>query len=339
MRRDKMDRRRARASFEVISWEQYIPLTDRFMLYDLLKVFVASVAIMQALLLVMSSFIGEDPVVLPVQIYLILFAIFSSLYLFVALAIFRNKFWASFALASEGALYQMGLRERKINRLVLGLSLLFRRPGPTGASLLAISQESGMVEWKDIYRVKIHPRERVVALSNSWRTVLRLYCLAENFDQVADRAQKCALKGALWRKRHHKAVQHRWDFYALWTGSTLVATLATLAWFEIYYDLTDRIAILAGILVLLLGFVSSFWWSRLAALPAAGTSLLFLIRLAFLAIDPITGPTGEFYGRSYELDTSMLLISAAGGIALLAMSCAGLFWRLPATHTLPKAQG
>jgi hypothetical protein len=61
------------------------------MLHDLLRVFVASVAIMQALLLVMSSFVGEDPVLLPVQIYLILFAIFSSLYLFVAPGRHRKK--------------------------------------------------------------------------------------------------------------------------------------------------------------------------------------------------------------------------------------------------------
>jgi hypothetical protein len=334
-----MDGRKAKASFEVISWEQYIPLTDRFMVYDLLKVFIASVAIMQLLLLVMSFFIGEDPVLLPLEVYLILFAIFASLYLFVALAVFRNKFWASFALAPEGAMYQMGLRERKINRLVLGLSLLFGRPGPTGASLLALSQESGMVEWKDVHNVKIYPKERVVALSNSWRTVLRLYCLAENFDQAADRAQKYASEGALWRKRHYRPVRHRWSFYALWTGSALAATLAALAWFEIYYDLTDRIALLAGILVLFLGFAGSFWWSRLVALPATGASLWFLVRLSLLAMDPITGPTGVFYGRSYELDTSMLLISAAGGMALLAMSCAGLLWRLPTTHALQKGGG
>jgi hypothetical protein len=334
-----MDGRKAKASFEVISWEQYIPLTDRFMVYDLLKVFIASVAIMQVLLLVMSFFIGEDPVLLPVEACLILFTIFTSLYLFVALAIFRNKFWARFALAPEGAVYQMGLRERKINRLVLALSLLFSRTGATGASLLALSQESGLVEWKDVYNVKIYPKEKVVALSNSWRTVLRLYCLAENFDQVADRAQSCARVGALWRKRHYRPIRHCWKFYALWTGSALAATLASLAWFEIYYDLTDRIAILAGVLVLFLGFGGSFWWNRLVALPAAGASLWFIVRLFLLAIDPITGPTGEFYGRSYELDTSMLIISAAGGMALLAMSCAGLIWRLPATHDLPRGNG
>lgn len=334
-----MENGRTKAAFQVISWEQYIPLTDRFMLYDLLKVFVASVAIMQAMLLVMAFFIDEEPVILPFQIYLILFFIFASLYLFVALAVFRNKFWASFALAPEGAMYRMGARERKINRLVLVLSLLTGRPGPTGASLLALSQESGVVEWRDVYNVKTYPKERVVALSNSWRTVLRLYCLAENFDQVADRAQKCATKGATWRMRHYIPVRHRQSFYALWTGSALLATLASLAWFEIYYDLTDRIAVLAGILVLFIGLAASYWWSRLVALPAAGASLWFLLRLALLAIDPITGPTGAFYGYSYELDTSMLVISAAGGMALLTMSCAGLLWRLPATYAIPKSQG
>jgi hypothetical protein len=334
-----MDKRSIDTSFEVISWEQYIPLTDRFMLYDLVRVFIASLAIMQASLLVMAFFIGEDPVILPFSVYLILLFIFSSLYLIVALAIFRNKFWASFALAPEGAMYQMGLGERRINRLVLGLSLLFRRPGATGASLLAISQESGIVEWRDVYNVRIYPKERVVALSNSWRTVLRLYCLAENFEPVADRAQRCAREGAQWRSRHYRPARHRWTFYALWTASALAAALAALAWFEIYYDLVDRIAILAGILVLFLGFAASCWWSRLVALLAAGASLWFLVRLAILAIDPIIGPTGTFYGYSYELDTSMLVVSAAGGIALLAMSCAGLLWRLPATYAFHKSQG
>jgi hypothetical protein len=334
-----MDKRSAGASFKVISWEQYIPLTDRFMLYDLVRVFVASLAIMQASLLVMAFFIGEDPVILPLRIYLILFFIFSSLYLFVALAIFRNKYWARFVLAPEGAMYKMGLREQRINRLVLALSLLFRRPGAAGASLLAISQESGIVEWKDVYNVKVYPKERVVALSNSWRTVLRLYCSAENFELVADRAQSCAEKGAQWRSRHCRPVRHRWTFYILWTASALAAALAALAWFEVYYDLTDRIAILAGILVLFLGFTASRWWSRLVALSAAGVCLWFLVRLALLAIDPIIGPTGTFYGYSYELETPMLVVSAAGGIALLAMSCAGVLWRLPATYAFPKSQG
>jgi hypothetical protein len=157
----KMDKRSVGASFEVVSWEQYNPLTDRFMLYDLVRVFVAFLAIMQASLLVMAFFIGEDLVILPLRIYLILLLIFYSLYIFVALAIFRNKFWASFAIAPEGAMYQMGLGERRINRLVLAMSLLFRRTGPTGASLLALSQESGIVEWKDVYNVKIYPKERL----------------------------------------------------------------------------------------------------------------------------------------------------------------------------------
>jgi hypothetical protein len=39
-------------------------------------------------------------------------------------------------------------------------------------------------------------------------------------------------------------VRHRWTFYALWVASALAAALAALAWFEIYYDLVDRIAIL-----------------------------------------------------------------------------------------------
>ena len=89
-----------------------------------------------------------------------------------------------------------------------------------------------MEEWKDIYNARVYPKERIVALSNSWRTVLRLHCLAENLDQVADQAQKCARVGALWQKRHYEPVRHCWDFYALWTGSALVATLATPYWPE-----------------------------------------------------------------------------------------------------------
>jgi len=75
----------------------------------------------------------------------------------------------------------MGLRERNINRLVLGLQLALQATWANRgiASGLLPGVRHGGVE--GYLQVKIYSKERVVALSNSWRTVLRLHCLAENF--------------------------------------------------------------------------------------------------------------------------------------------------------------
>jgi len=103
----------------------------------------------------------------------------------VVLAGYWNRFPCKFTVSPEGARFEATARQRNLNRIVTVIGALAGRPNLAGAGLLAQSQESPMMNWGDVQNISYYPRQHVISLKNSWRTVLRLHCNPENFEEVA----------------------------------------------------------------------------------------------------------------------------------------------------------
>ncbi|MFZ2086941.1 MAG: hypothetical protein WAU47_00065 [Desulfobaccales bacterium] len=181
-------------------------LTNRFILYDFIKLLVASFLVMYVLLVVMT-------VILDRRIKLDVLAGYAKLggvvmvglgviMILVMLIFFWNRFPMRFTLSHRGALVESISRRGKLgNRLAIILGMLARNPGVAGAGFLGVAQESVSLEWRDLHRVKVHPAHRVISLMNSWRVVFRLYCTPENYTPVLAAVQTWAEKGRKSRER------------------------------------------------------------------------------------------------------------------------------------------
>ncbi|MFA4934779.1 MAG: zinc ribbon domain-containing protein [Candidatus Methanoperedens sp.] len=322
-----------------ITWEKEISLLNRFIIRDYLLVLAVIPIVMQVIFLVMSIALGEKPAFLPAQLWLITGFIFIALFLIAILVVLRNRFSIHFTINPEGAFYEAGSREKKINRWLLLLSMFSGKPVNIGSSLISYSQESGGFDWKDIYSVTVHQSSNVITLNSSWRPVLRLYCQPEIFDRVVENVQSYASRGAEWRASHN-IHPPPYGFYLKWASMTAIAFIASLMWLSGYdvwrtnfwpfYWKADDIALPALIISFLVLLAGMFEGKkrRILALFATIGSLLFLYSLTTLVLGQYTDieKTYSFYG--YEVDPALFSISFIGGLALAAMSLLALLgWK------------
>ncbi len=309
-----------------LTWEYDIPLlTNPFILWDFFRVFAIALLTMEGLVLFMSFFFSDEAVLLPVELLALCLGIMAVLFAFVALFIYRNRFHSRFTVDSKQAsvegFYGIDRYERTASRI---LSVAFFLTRGRVISLIGDSQSATSIPWQEVYKVTVHRRWHVITLSNSWRSVLRLYCPSQGFDQAAALMQDYAAAAARRRSRHPTPPLRRRSIssYLAWTGLSVVATIASSAWYWAG-DEVLKLSLLAGILVLIVGWTSSFWWSKLIAWPAVGVSLIFLARLVPPALEETTFSwRGTAYG--YEFDTPLLLVTVAGGLSLLALSVLSL---------------
>jgi hypothetical protein len=307
-----------------LTWDYDIPLVNNlFILRDLVIVLVLSLVIMQVLVLVVGFLAGEGAVVLPLKLYAIVGGVLVVLFLIAAGVVLANRHRTRFTVDAKGVEYEAGSRERKINRVVLFLSVLAGRPG---AALIATSQESGRFAWNEIHKVTVHPRPRVITLSNSWRPVLRLYCPPECFGQTVTLVQGYAAAAAARRAaRPREAVsRRRWWTYAAWVVGVAVAAFLGLADYDVQLDDAWRWLILAAVLILIAGLFEAPLARRLLALGGVALAIYVLAELVVDGLRPITGLTGMTYGRHYEVDTWLFVLSIVGQVALIGMGA----WRL-----------
>ena len=209
---------------------------------------------------------------------------------------------------------------------VLAILLGDRSRAATASATGDVGEQTG-VQWRDVVRIKVYPRERVVSLCDSWHTIQRLYCPPEVFDGVVSRVQAYAAESIdQWEEQKAARLRPPWGFYAVWTLLAVGATLASGAWYWAE-PLRDRIALLAGLLVLLSGLLSGvFAW--LCGMAGIITSLITLGTLLLPAMERKTyAGLGASYG--FEIDTELLLLSLLGTIVLLGMSAFRVLARGP----------
>lgn len=168
-----------------IEWRYDIPLlTSRFMLWDFLRVTLLSAALMYVIVIVAGLVFGQELILLPWQVPAIIVGVLLGLFVLASLLL-GNRQGARFAVDAKGVEYHAEKRESRMNRIVATVGALVGSPTTAGAGALAMSREHLHLEWEGIREVRYYPSVRVIAIRNSWRTMLRLHCPPELYDDVA----------------------------------------------------------------------------------------------------------------------------------------------------------
>ena len=172
-----------------LEWQIDTPFLDRFVAMGAVKL-LAVYAVLSAIVLL----------VIP-QIY-ILFALTLVFAILLLLVIFGSRKRLQFRVDSKSAGFtapaRIGGANKIIGYLTLILGIANDRPGAvvvgaTGASQPSRSSRGWGVEWKDVRKVELYPRERIVMLKEKrftgglggGLTSLRIYCTPENYETVA----------------------------------------------------------------------------------------------------------------------------------------------------------
>ncbi|MHB8965974.1 MAG: hypothetical protein ACYC52_08420, partial [Coriobacteriia bacterium] len=306
-----------------ITWEYRIPLlTSRFMWWDMIRVIAISVVIMWVLVAVMGWFVEGEFAVLPWFVplgtggmLLVLFAL--------ACLLLGNGIRTQFAVGPEGVSYASGKAGRRWNRLAIVAGVLAGSPGTAGAGLLAASQESGGWTWAELHRATEHPNQRVIALRNSWRTVLRLHCPPELYEQVRVAVAAGIATGSRERGRTAASAPARsrrgWPAYAGWVVAPLLAGFLVPAWYALEYEDGVRFIVIGVLLVIAAGVLDGPVRRMAAALALAPITYVgFLVAREMLETSEGFFPGETRWGFQY--DTEFLAITAVGLLALAGMA-------------------
>lgn len=178
-----------RPNSDSIEWRFDIPLlTSRFMVWDFVRVILLSVVAMYFFVALAGLVMEGEFIILPAMVFFLTAGIMFGLFVLTSL-ILGNRQGARFVVSARGVEYFAEKRERKMNMLVTIIGLLALNPTTAGAGTLAMTRQKTLIPWGSVHSIKVYPRSRVIALKNSWRTVMRLHCPPELFDEVFSAVQ------------------------------------------------------------------------------------------------------------------------------------------------------
>lgn len=111
------------------------------------------------------------------------FAVVIIATLLAAFAIYRNRMSVRFHIDDRGIRAELtGGTQKKsgiVNKLLIILAVMLRKPRAAGPALA--SPQSFESEWEGVERLREYPNLHAVALYNSWRRVLVVYCTPDNY--------------------------------------------------------------------------------------------------------------------------------------------------------------
>lgn len=293
-----------------LNWEQRVSLLGQPILLRSYAIALGATALvvggLMAFILAVS---GESEGVLPLlgMLGLVLLGL-AVLFLLVILLVFGNRMTQRFTLDARGVASEVvDRRARGAARLLILLGLLTGKAGAVGTGLIAAGDRTRALLWSEVGRVRYDPRRHVVALGNSWRTVVILFCTPQNYASVAS-AVAAATLGRLQRRRHPlpRLLLH-----------TLLVALALVPIFRLPYPFERDL--LLPILVLCFALATVWLIPLLAWVVVAGCGWL-VVELALVALETRQSQFGSGSYRVWEvLDGSdwMALGLAGLGVAYL----------------------
>ncbi|KAA5599486.1 hypothetical protein [Blastochloris sulfoviridis] len=175
-----------------LQWEIDVPVaTNPLLLASYAKVFGLTALIMGAFLSFLMAVSGS-PDAIPMMLAIsggISFALFGVGVLGMAL-IYRNRMSMRFTLDRRGARAEtIDRRADKVAKATILLGALTGRPGAVGTGLIAKSTADQRAAWRGIVKARFYPRLHAIALGNSWRTVMILFCPPEHYEAAAERVR------------------------------------------------------------------------------------------------------------------------------------------------------
>jgi hypothetical protein len=172
----------------VVSWEKDITiLSNPLILKQMLIVIAGSGFFMAFILTVIFAATGDYRDIPAMLLVSLLTAAGLGLLLFlVTLIFFRNKMRVRFTIDETGVLWHtIDNKSKAAARLALFAGIVGRNPAAAGAGALSVSREKEFVRWKEVGSATFNPRQKIITLRNSWRPIMMLACLPDNYDQIA----------------------------------------------------------------------------------------------------------------------------------------------------------
>ncbi len=312
------------ATSGALRWEHPIHLlTNPFVLGDVLVVGGASLVGMQGLLLLIGWLVDGELVFIPPLFWALVLGVFLALYVLAAVLVFQNHIPACYSLDERGATMETGGGKRRFNPVLFVLSIVAVSPGGMRMAFGERPREAASIRWREVRRVRVCRRWRVISLWDGWHPVVRLYCPPRMWEKVLARVEE-AERARDYRRngRGTAATGRRWREMLAWAALSVAATLVIPAW-GWADDGGYRLAMVAGALVLGAGVLGSVGgW--LSALGGAVAALAVTVQFALAALETHRSILEERMMHAYELDTPQLALSLAGCLVLLGMCV----WRM-----------
>ena len=245
------------------TWETKIALlTNPFILKQMILVIVGTglfVALLLSFILALTGDYGDIPVILFISLFLTLGL---GLLLFLGtLIFFGNQLRIRFTVDGKGVLWEtVDKRAKATGRLAILAGILGRSPGTVGAGILAVSREKEFLRWQDLSAATYDNSRRMIILRNSWRPLMLVVCLPENYQEVATFVERHLVSTAgrkLPRKRGGPLARGLWQSLLVSLAVTPVFTLSSYPFeLDIFFPLLTFLFALATIWLLpLLGWV------------------------------------------------------------------------------------
>jgi hypothetical protein len=172
---------------EKIVWETDLRLFSPEMLKGWSLAMVATWVVMMLILGVV--FLAQDEADALADMALVFLAVVAGLWAlgFLVMALlFRGKFRVRYTASETGILMEtLDTVAKKSNRLAIVLGALAGKPGLLGAGLINRSRETEGVEWDGAFRAVQRPERHLIVFKGSWRSLLLVQCLADNYARVA----------------------------------------------------------------------------------------------------------------------------------------------------------
>ncbi|MBP7893061.1 MAG: hypothetical protein KA063_05945 [Firmicutes bacterium] len=114
-------------------------------------------------------------------------AAFGLAYLVIMIA-YGGKYQVGFVLDHMGIqCYTCGKqakRNRVINGLTVALGILTRRPTAAGAGILAASQQSTSLKWRNMRKTKFHRAQYTITVHGHFAQQIAIFCTPDNYATV-----------------------------------------------------------------------------------------------------------------------------------------------------------
>ncbi len=233
-----------------MKWTVKMPLaTNPVVIIDLLKIFLI-VFVVVALLFTIIFATNNEIETLPPMLGMFGLICLGLLVLswLIMLIVFGNRMEVEYEIDENGAIMRtLDKRAKLANRLAVGAGILGGSAVTTGAGLTAMSNENISIEWSWIQGFSINRITKTIALRNSWRNVMVIYC-SDNFTQVCDFVKSHVI---ITEKKRKSPL---WVMLG-WTALVILVSLLMFVEYPGYYN----VDLFAAIFVLLFS-VASLWF-------------------------------------------------------------------------------
>ena len=175
-----------------LNWDISVPLVSN--VYVIVDVLLALLLLSGGLAIIILYLVGFEHLYSVLRLFVIADGFMIVLLLSVMSFVFLNMFQLIYHIDENGVQVRVGEFESNINRAAWRVSSFTQRHSFTGGRVYAITNEQLSVKWENVSRYVVDERRRVINLTDSLRTVMRIYCTPTVFGDVVAAVKQYVLE-------------------------------------------------------------------------------------------------------------------------------------------------